>query len=1440
MCVPVGPETIACFFWLVIMSNEEWILNKRDPNAPEQGGESFVVTHKASEEFINRIQVERQSGYGFLPIIGAGFSAPSGAPLVNELGSYLQRCIWLALGDENPDGHRWHPRTDQWPPFLNHEPHNHEQKNYLNLLLKRRMDLESGNKDVLEEEKREIPILLQGIGAMAEWRTSLLFLSRLKHQPRSEHYSAASLGAARQEIVDACLREVLKGKHPSLNHTMLGVLAGALRLNLILTTNFDDLLERAFAEAKNPLQVFEVHLGDYLPHWSAVSDVRSLVKFHGNRHALRADYSLDADPSEHDKERFLEYLQAGRGEHPKQSQELPFQNHLLVMGVSGEDRRTRELIKHAGKHLGSKFKVFWLCYSDKDISDESSGLKAFAREYQRSTEREEGDGLVVLKHTNYGLLLLQLYQTIRRNLPPTGGLFPSVSRLTLPPLRQVPEDGSPARRATGPSFSRELVNRLELLNKSAEQNVTRLVVAAPATEVRGMTSACMEAFYQLEPDHVCLWLDMNDISSADNLFEVLLEAAYFRLGQENWVPTYRETSPDRRIKEMAHVMRSASKPWVVFLNLRETPGANTEDEERDITDNPHGWADRSPDVSDPSSGAVPFVRLIKQLCEEQSAKISVVLMCRSETGGLMETLRVEKLLESPLRLQAGMREVYPFSESDVVSKAIEWTQDREDRKSFLNALVLMQRPRFLSTIWSTAVTREDSLEEPAVQSQRPEGDKVDERQRWLTELEKCGLVRRKPGGFIWLHSRCREKMRRILWRNDGWQDNLSETAQQMVREWNAKLLEPEIHSKLANWYEKVLDASKAPAAVFEAAYHLCKGAKRYIERYQILGDEADLRDAGYRLDAASGLLQANSFLIQTQGYARGSCRRLHHIRNKLCMDLFERKNQDQTNNGPGRKPEDDECFKQATQRLRRTCTELMRAIAREVGEDKKAYIRHQQFVELYAQKGVAPLSEDEGKRQIGNREFGETLLQAMLSGPGQPEDVRPDWIRWLRWSGMLATSTRSYHSACRAFRKALQYAVGPLDDPRTALERCPLVGCDEPQIYNSRSQELKVEALRVLEQYVELQLLRHSLARRLSLHNVKPSNLADLETAEAIEASLRRNEELIRRGRKLASKIREQDHSSDSRHAIAANWCECRLLIHQSVCTARWRQLGKETIENPLGLLGDAESILRISDHRRYRSDLAMVELHRAQARLWAAETVPVAVPAFAKPKTLSESKEQFWLLCQGLDQHLRNEPYCQPDEVRKTFLLDGNEANLRRARSLVVDGINFLNRVEPILRARRRNVWWTTWFFERYLSAIALSVWTSVFEQHTPIPFFGLEAAPSGTPSLADDLLGNSLRMISVDTYRMATIVDAYASCARALQIRLTLDIESPRLHSRQGTLRANLREALDKLDRVRELRNDSASAKTSEDTAMHPDVELYVTEVQKRAGLIYEKLPE
>jgi hypothetical protein len=51
--------------------------------------ESLGFWHEHSEEFISDIQKEWHLGYGFVPFVGAGFSAPSGAPLVDELHWYL-------------------------------------------------------------------------------------------------------------------------------------------------------------------------------------------------------------------------------------------------------------------------------------------------------------------------------------------------------------------------------------------------------------------------------------------------------------------------------------------------------------------------------------------------------------------------------------------------------------------------------------------------------------------------------------------------------------------------------------------------------------------------------------------------------------------------------------------------------------------------------------------------------------------------------------------------------------------------------------------------------------------------------------------------------------------------------------------------------------------------------------------------------------------------------------------------------------------------------------------------------------------------------------------------------------------------------------------------------------------------------------------------------
>jgi len=55
---------------------------------------------------------------------------------------------------------------------------------------------------------------------------------------------------------------------------------------------------------------------------------------------------------------------------------------------------------------------------------------------------------------------------------------------------------------------------------------------------------------------------------------------------------------------------------------------------------------------------------------------------------------------------------------------------------------------------------------------------------------------------------------------------------------------------------------------------------------------------------------------------------------------------------------------------------------------------------------------------------------------------------------------------------------------------------------------------------------------------------------------------------------------------------------------------------------------------------------------------------------------------------------------------------------------------------------------------------------------------------------------MIRADKYRLATIVDAYASCAKAFQLRLVTDARQPRLPSRQSQLASRLKSACARLE--------------------------------------------
>ncbi|HST24166.1 MAG TPA: SIR2 family protein [Blastocatellia bacterium] len=1467
---------------------------------------SDLITHLATERFIDLIQKERRKGYGFVPFVGAGFSAPSGAPLITEIKTYLQRCICMTLGAEDPDMEAWDPRTDQWPPFI-------DRRRNEQTLFAPHFWSDMIFHELPRPEDPEFPVFAQGWGAAAEWRTALLFLSRLVRPGRGDgdyRRQPLLLAAPQQEIIDSCFREVLKEKYPALGHKMLAVLAGALRLDLVLTTNFDDLLERAFAGARNPLEVFEVHLGSSLPHWSAVSDVRSLIKLHGNRYSLRADYSLDELPSESDKKKFLEYLLSGKGRsvlsHPSNSQVAPldFQNHLLVMGFSVSDRRTCAFIEYAWQHLHKNFRVFWLCYTKNDVDQIQKFTKEFCKkngvdQHQKATSDEDRHS-IILRHSDFGFFLLQLYQTIRRNLPPLGSLFPSVSRLTLPPM---PSSFISTQKSTFNwlnSFCDEIRKHLLDFRKKGFKRY-KLVVATSKSDVRGVTSACSEIYKEMEASSICLWMDMNDISSTDNLFETLLEAAYFRLGLENWTPVYIDQDERPRADEIRRLINSVAKPWVIFLNARETPGMNTMNR-KDISENKgipdNGWLDYRrkdlpPGAADPSACLEGFLTLLRELCGEGSKAVSVVLMCRDHHDPTKEAPLITELKKQNFRLvelNKDSKEQVDFLEESITAEAIKWTGGNKDKQRFLHALVLMQRPRLLATIWSSAVSL--SKGSPA--------DTLDDRQTWVQQLEEVGLLRRKAGGFIWIHSRCREVIRDIL-SNPPKRDTFfkkSSKAKKALKGWEPEKDEPEIHERLAEWYGKVLDASESPAAVFEAVYHFCRAAEASLTL-----NRSESAWPCKQIEAAAALLKANGFLIQTHGYSRGSCRHLEYIRDTLCPSDLD--------------PDSESELCDAAQRLRIVCTEVMRMIAREVGEDAKLYLRHRQFGvflagEVWTRKHEEQyLEKDEDKALHISKKIHEKLngLSAQLvpsDGNSSQHLVsqtyvnnpNAEWLRWWRWSGMLGIASRSFEVAKETFEKALIYATqdaggtyaapaGPPNLYRLIKGEFSILG-RAPR--RSQLQELRVEVLRVIEQYVELALLEDGVEnRRSALVNSKeiikklfPEDALENRWSALVRASeipsdpikdalvkvsqnqadgtkdalakLESIEEYIKFGQRLVLEIRNKDHSSDSHHTISANWCEGRLLMHKSVCATRRVQLnfGDEhaVLHEAMALLGDAESGLRISDPRRNRSELSMIELHRADARLHQAESVQIYEGLI---KTRFEEIEKplmyfaelsFAKMYRILDLMPMRSNWEEQGKSLRDLFLGGEKCallvdeELRRAKSLVTDSMRFLNRAEPVLRTRRRNVWWTTWFFERRLRAIALSVWASVFEIDTPIPFLGLEAAMRKTDTLADTLLEDSIRMIRVDAYRLATIIDAYASCTKALQIRLILDRKTVRLKERQMWMHQSLVNALKALDDVERRRNRLAAKKWKTKGSMAKQAVAYVDVVRKRARNIAEQV--
>jgi len=185
-----------------------------------------------------------------------------------------------------------------------------------------------------------------------EWLTLLLYLAD-----------------GEQSLVDAYFARLTRGRRPSSSHHLIGYLSKVFNWDIILTTNFDDLLESALrAQGLSPI-VYEIAKDSVAPEPDLVrnSGQMSIVKLHGGTHNLRADFNLLDSLDDDAIRRYSAYL--------------PSDALVLVLGYGAKEERVVSLLKSWCKASSSSQPgIVWIYRSSRpdELVASTDGRARFA------------------------------------------------------------------------------------------------------------------------------------------------------------------------------------------------------------------------------------------------------------------------------------------------------------------------------------------------------------------------------------------------------------------------------------------------------------------------------------------------------------------------------------------------------------------------------------------------------------------------------------------------------------------------------------------------------------------------------------------------------------------------------------------------------------------------------------------------------------------------------------------------------------------------------------------------------------------------------------------------------------------------------------------------------------------------------------------------------
>jgi len=256
------------------------------------------------------------------------------------------------------------------------------------------------------------------------WLRMVDFLARIvRARPQSGKDWTFRIDDVDNSVIDSLFYFLIRARRPSTGHRILAHLTRAWRCRLLLTTNFDSLIEQAFDDARETLLPIEIGVHSTLPSASVVLSNRTLLKLHGGKLGLRADWSIN-QPLRGSEAQFLlacvggDYRRDRNGFHASEDARVA----IVVSGVSASDERCQSVIRTLWTHF-SHIHLYWISFErhptflDKLSPPNTPG----------------GRELFRLSHSNHGLLFQQIQQRITGTLAPAGVTYPGLWQIPAPP-----------------------------------------------------------------------------------------------------------------------------------------------------------------------------------------------------------------------------------------------------------------------------------------------------------------------------------------------------------------------------------------------------------------------------------------------------------------------------------------------------------------------------------------------------------------------------------------------------------------------------------------------------------------------------------------------------------------------------------------------------------------------------------------------------------------------------------------------------------------------------------------------------------------------------------------------------------------------------------------------------------------------------------------------